>query len=83
VGRLPGNVPAAKENAAGGRPDKAGDAVDHRRLARPVGPDDAQDFALEHIEADAVECDDPAERLGDVLDPQNRFNRHMEVHLSN
>ena len=39
------------------------DAVEERRLAAPVGPDDAEDLALLEVERDIVDRPDPAEGL--------------------
>ncbi len=53
------------------------EAVEERRLARPVGADQAADLTLFDIEGDAVEGDDAAEALGDARDAEQRlFRRH-------
>jgi hypothetical protein len=51
------------------------DGIEQRRLARPVGPDEAEDLALRHVEADVAERLQAAEPLGQVFQRQNRL-RH-------
>ena len=48
------------------RSQHAGDAVDERRLARPVGPDQAEHLALRELEVDTAKRGDTAEALDDV-----------------
>src|SRR5262249_19770856 len=48
----------------------AGDAVEHRGLAGPVGPDDGEDLALLHLEADVAQRAHTAEA--------DRYVRHLE-----
>ena len=43
------------DDLARGRLDRAGDALDQGRLAGAVGPEQAVDLALEHLEVDALE----------------------------
>ena len=43
------------EDLARGRLDRAGDALDQRRLAGAVGAEQAVDLALEHLEVDALQ----------------------------
>src|SRR4029077_18644786 len=47
---------------------EARDQVEERRLAGAVGPDQADDLALAHVERDVVDRDDPAEPSRHVLD---------------
>ncbi len=55
------------EQAAAGRLVDAADEVEDGALARAVGADDGEDLALRHIEGDAVDGLDAAERDGDVV----------------
>ena len=48
------------------------DAVEQRGLAGSVGPDQPDALARVDLEADAVDGGDPAERLGDVVHPEQR-----------
>ena len=61
--RLPGHVVAEELHAAGGHRQRAGDEVEHRRLAGAVGTDQADDLARAHVEADVVDRDQAAEAL--------------------
>jgi len=70
-------------NTAGCRLDKTGNAVDDGGLAGSVGTDDAQNFPAVDFKTDPIEGDDAAEGLGYLFDLQNRFSRHIWVHLSN
>src|SRR6185503_5312620 len=57
---------------AGRRRELPEDAVEQRRLARAVGPDQAEDFALAHLEGNAVHRADAAERFLEALDFEHR-----------
>ncbi len=48
-------VEAAHDDRARGRLDERGDDLGERRLARAVATDEAEDFALAHLERDAAE----------------------------
>ncbi len=54
-------VESVEPHQAGGRVVDATDDVEHRRLARAVGPDQTADLAVVDGEAELVEGDDPAE----------------------
>src|SRR5256885_2115928 len=62
-----GDVLAAEFDVARRRLDLPEDAVEKRRLARTVRPDDTDDLARTHVEADAVDGLDRAVRLAHVL----------------
>ena len=47
---------AVEEDLAGGRLDDARDALDQRRLARAVGPEQAVDFAGRDVEVNALQA---------------------------
>jgi hypothetical protein len=51
---------------------QARDQVEERRLPGPVGPDQAGDLPLGHVQRDVVDRHDPAERLRHVLDREQR-----------
>ena len=63
VRRDPGDVPAVEHDRAAVGPVVAADHVDQRRLARPVGPDEAQDLAGADLECHARQGLEAAERL--------------------
>jgi hypothetical protein len=52
---------------------EARQAVEHRRLACPVGADEADDVAARDVEGNAFEGRDAAEADGDVLDLKKRW----------
>src|SRR5581483_8442158 len=54
------------------RPEQAGDEVEERRLARAVRADDADRLPGPHLEGDAVDGADAAERPRQVLDLEKR-----------
>src|SRR5437868_15349061 len=54
------------------RPELAEDAVEQGRLAATVRADQAEDFALLDVEADAIDRSDAAEILFDIADFENR-----------
>ena len=70
--RQPGDVLAVELDAAGVRLDLAKHAVEHRRLARAVGPDHAEDLARHHLERHAVHGQDRAVGLLQPADFQQR-----------
>ncbi len=57
---------AFQENVAVARLVEPGEAIEQRRLAGAVRPDQAEDLALMHIEGHAVQRDDAAEHDADV-----------------
>jgi hypothetical protein len=60
------------EELAGVRNEGTGQALDQRRLARAVVADDAQHLARVEVEVDAIESDDPPERLDHAAGGKNR-----------
>jgi hypothetical protein len=66
VGRKPGEPrPVELDFALVGRVEPA-DALEQRRLAGAVGPDDADELARRHVERDAPVGGDAAEALGEA-----------------
>ena len=59
--------PATRAAAAAGREDAA-EHADRRRFARPVGTQEAEDFAAADLEADPVDGHEAAEPLLQVPD---------------
>ncbi len=57
---------------------QARDAVEERRLARAVGPDQADDAPARHLERHAVESDDAAEAHRHVLYAQQGLRRGLD-----
>ena len=72
IGRQSGDVVAVEQDAAGGRPQHAGQAIEERALARAVRPDDGADFAALHLEIDLVERRQSAEADGQHFGAQDR-----------
>ena len=71
-----GNVLAAEHHAADLRFQRAGNAVDQRRLAGAVRPDQAEPFSFPDIDADIVERGEAAEGFGQGFDlQQGRFRQ--------
>src|ERR1700744_5634411 len=66
------DVLVAKHNGVGFGTERAGNAVDQRGLAGPVGTDQAEALARPNIDADVVERGEAAEPLGQPGDPQQR-----------
>src|SRR5262245_35646755 len=64
VGGLPRDVLALEQDLAGRGGQHAGEEVEERRLARSVGADHRAQFPPAHLEVDAVDGGEPAERLG-------------------
>ena len=64
--RQAGDVLAVEGDAAGIGRVEAGDGREQRRLARAVGPDQADDLALAHVERGLVDGLQAAERLGEL-----------------
>ena len=61
-----------KTHPALGRRLQSGDDVEERRLAGSVGPDETVHGAGVHVEIDVLECLEPAEANGDLLDGELR-----------
>ena len=62
--------------------DLAGDEIEHRGLARAIGPDEADDGAGRHVERQVTNGDQAAERLAQTADPQQdagAVDRHAAV----
>jgi hypothetical protein len=62
------DVVAADRDAARGRHEEARDHLHGRRLARAVGPEEAEHLAAAHREAHVVDGREGAEALGEVAD---------------
>src|ERR1019366_1655917 len=71
------DVALAEHDPSGRRLVQAGEHVEQRRLARAVGPDQGHDRVTRYVERYVVDCDQPAELLGDPLgaDDRDRFWR--------
>ena len=68
-GRVAGRKRLAREqDLAARRLERAGDALDERRLAGAVRAEQAVHLGLEHVEVDALERLDPGELLDQVAD---------------
>ena len=63
---------AVETHGAGLVLQRAADAIDQRALARAVRADQAEPLARLHLEIDAVERDEAAEALADIVDVQQR-----------
>src|SRR3984957_15868647 len=75
----PRDVFITEQDSAGFGPQRAGNAVDQRRLPRTVGADESETLSLTNVDADVVERDEAAEALGERGDTQQRrpeFGRH-------
>src|SRR5439155_20492831 len=68
---------ALEADLAAVAPQRARDQVQGGRLARSVGPDKAEDFAGGDGEADIVDRHQPAERLADIVELEERAARKM------
>src|SRR5262249_31865659 len=64
-------ITAVQRQAAGRCPVEAGDAVEHRRFAGAVRPDQCGDIAALDLEIEVIDGDDAAETHGQMLDPQH------------
>ena len=65
VGRQAGDVVAVEQDAPGGRPQHAGQAIEEGALARPVRPDNGADLVALHLEIDLGKRGQPAETDGE------------------
>src|SRR5690606_22516360 len=54
------------------RPQSAGDQIEHRGLARPVGPDETDELAVLDVERNIVDRDETAECLASVVHVEQR-----------
>jgi len=62
---------ACEQDFTRSRGEYAGERVDRGRLARAVGADEAEDFALSHLEAEIIDGAHPAEELAQPVHLQN------------
>ena len=69
VGRAPGHVDAAEQDAPRARQLEAGDHAQAGRLARARRPEHREELAAAHVEVDARDRGDVAEALDDPLEP--------------
>src|SRR5262249_59005983 len=76
VARCPQQRMAREDDLARVRRVEAAQAVEQRRLAGAVRPDEPNDLALVHGEGDLVEGDDASESYGYVLDIQDWSRTH-------
>ena len=76
-GRMPVVSLAVDADLAVGRQQLAEHAIEQRRFARAVRPDDAEDFAVAHLERHVIDRGDAAEALAQIGDFENR--RHRDV----
>ena len=68
IHRQRGDIPAVEMDVAAIGLDEAGDHVEHRRLAGPVGPEQADGFAAPDVEAHPAHNLAAAEALLDAMD---------------
>ena len=53
--------------------ERAGDQIEAGGLAGAVGTDHREDFALAHVEADVLDGDQTAKRLGEIADRKHHL----------
>ena len=70
VGRQARGVRTVHQDPALGRGLEAGEHPQRRRLAAPARPQQREELPASHVEADAVDGDDLAEALHDVVEGQ-------------
>src|SRR6185503_10594912 len=75
AGPHPGDGAPVDAHFAGRGRQLAEDAVEQRRLARAVRPDQAEDLAFMHLERNAVYCADAAECFFQSIDLENGTHR--------
>ena len=75
------DVMAVEQDAALIDAVEAGDAVEERRLARAVGPDDARDHALLEGEVQSLDGEQAAEALGGGLDLEQRHQAGLHARV--
>ena len=63
---------AVEHDLAGQRMDEAADDVEQRRLSGPVGADQPNEATMRHVEADAGQHAEAAERMAHALDRKQR-----------
>jgi hypothetical protein len=76
VGRDPQNGPAPEADLAGLGVVDPGDAVEQRRFAGTVGPDDGEQGPFGHSERDIVQRHQAGKGQGDTVDAQERLAHH-------
>ena len=74
VGRHVGDVPTLEPDLAGVGLVEAGEAVEERGLAGPVGTDQRSDAARRHLQRDVVDCEQTAEALDDGIGLEERHS---------
>ena len=75
IGGEPRDVLALEPHLPARWPQHAGDAVEERRLAGAVRPDDAEQISRLHVDAHLTQRRDPEEVLGQVADFEKRSHR--------
>ena len=75
----PGDVAAVELDAPFGRRVHAGDQIEHRRFAGPVGADHGRDRPARHFEGQVLDRDQAAEAFRDALEAQERMLHRLEV----
>ena len=70
-----GDRAAVEMHVAGARPQLPEDAVEQGRLAAAVGADDAENLALVDLERHAVDGDDAAEALSEIVHGEDGAHR--------
>src|SRR5450759_5461520 len=77
MGGKPIDHTAVEIDSAGLVLQRAADAIDQRALARAVRADQPEPLARLHLEVDAVERDEAAELLADIVDVQQRAHGRL------
>src|SRR5262249_53079226 len=81
VGSKPGDLPAIEQDAPGGRPQDAGQAVEERALAGAVWADDRADLLAPDRKIDLVERGQSAKADSQILSAQKRVGEKFYGHL--
>src|SRR5664279_2183457 len=79
MGGKPVDHMAVETDGAGFVLLRAADAIDQRALARAVRSDQPEPLARLHLEIDAVERDEAAEALADIVDVQQRAHGRLQA----
>src|SRR5450759_5770643 len=82
MGGKPIDHTAVEIDSAGLVLQRTADAIDQRALARAVRADQSEPLARLHLEVDAVECDEAAEPLADIVDMQQRAHGPLRCQCS-
>src|ERR1700719_502185 len=81
--RLARDLGAGEDDRAAARPQRAGDQVEDRALARAVGADEPEDLALPHLARHLVDRHEAAEALRQSLDREHLvFRRERKAMTS-